>query len=51
MKDIPKILLGSAQNTAIVTFIIAASSLFGWILTIDMIPQKIAGLIFSLTEK
>lgn len=50
LKELPQIILSSAQNTAVVMFIIATSSLFGWIITINMVPQKIASLIFQFTS-
>ncbi len=50
LKQLPQIIVVSAQNTAVVMFIIAASSLFGWILTMNMVPQNIASSILEITD-
>lgn len=50
LRDLSKILIESAKNTATVMLIIATSALFGWQLTILQIPQNIATAILAITE-
>lgn len=50
LKHLPEIFQRAAITTAMVIFIIAAANLFGWILTADGIPQKLAALIMNMTE-
>ena len=49
-KDIPKICLEAALNTAMIALIIAGTSLFGWILTVEQVPQLISNNLLSLTD-
>lgn len=49
-KNLPKILTESAVNTSVIMLLIATASLFGWILTNNMIPQQIAALFLSISE-
>ncbi|MEB3101808.1 TRAP transporter large permease [Ferviditalea candida] len=50
LKHLPEIFQRAAVTTSMVIFIIAAANLFGWILTADQIPQKLADLIIRVTE-
>lgn len=50
LADIPKICMEAAIATAVIAAIIAATSLFGWLLTNARLPQTIAGAILGLTE-
>jgi C4-dicarboxylate transporter DctM subunit len=50
LADIPKICIEAAIATAVIAAIIAATSLFGWLLTNARLPQTIAGAILGLTE-
>lgn len=50
LSDIPTICIEAAIGTAVITAIIAATSLFGWLLTNAQLPQAIANAILSLTE-
>lgn len=50
LTDIPKICMEAAIATAVIAAIIAATSLFGWLLTNARLPQIIAGAILGLTE-
>ncbi len=43
-------LLDTAVVTSVVTFVLAASSLFGWVLTVEMVPQRIASLILDFSR-
>lgn len=49
-KDLPKILLSAANQTAVVMIIIASSALVGWFLTSEQIPQDLAASVMTLTE-
>lgn len=49
LKDLPAIFQKAAITTAMVIFIIAGANLFGWILAVDQIPQKLTQLIIDLT--
>ncbi|HKL43605.1 MAG TPA: TRAP transporter large permease [Clostridia bacterium] len=48
IKDMKEIFLTAIKNTSVVMLIIAASSFFGWIVSMNMIPQKIANLLLGL---
>ncbi|MCJ8141801.1 TRAP transporter large permease [Ancylobacter sp. A5.8] len=50
LASIPKICMEAAIATAVIASIIAATSLFGWLLTNARLPQTIASAILSLTE-
>lgn len=50
LANIPKICMEAAIATAVIAAIIAATSLFGWLLTNARLPQTIAGAILGLTE-
>lgn len=47
--DIPQMLYRASLTTSAVLFLIALSSIFGWLLAYGNIPKQIAGLIFSIT--
>lgn len=49
-KEIPQMLIKTAINSAIVTFIVAIASIFGWILAIERIPQAIGDFFISFSE-
>lgn len=49
LKDLPHILLSTATTTGVVVLCIAAASSFGWILTAEQIPAKIAAAIFGIS--
>lgn len=50
ISDLPSILINTTVNSAIVTFLVATASIFGWILTFEQIPQLIADTIMSLVS-
>lgn len=49
VKDLPSVMTRSVTSIGIVMLIIAASTLFGWIMTIEQIPQMIAAFMLELT--
>ena len=50
LRDIPAIFTKSAITSAMVMFIIANASVFGWVLAFQQIPELIAGWFISLTD-
>jgi tripartite ATP-independent transporter DctM subunit len=50
IRDLPKIFLGAGEQTAIVMMIVAGSALLSWVLTNEMIPQRIAASITAMTQ-
>lgn len=50
LKEIPAILIKSAETTAIVMLLIAASTAMSWILSYENIPQSISSGLLSLTS-
>lgn len=49
LKDLPTVFVKSAVTSALVMFIIANASLFGWILAFEQIPQALTKTFTSLT--
>ena len=49
-KQIPKLMMESAVLAAIILFIISAASIFGWILTMENIPQMVGTWLVNLTS-
>jgi tripartite ATP-independent transporter DctM subunit len=49
-KEIPRMLLHTAKNTASVTLIVSCATLFGWLLTHAQIPQALAHEVTNLTK-
>ncbi len=49
LKDIKDIMVDSVVSTAVIMFIIATASVFGWVLASEQIPQVIAGGILSIS--
>ncbi len=48
--DLPDVFAKSAINTAVISFIIATTSLFGWLLTSEQIPQRISEALLSVSD-
>ena len=49
LADLPGIFIGSVKSTAIVIFVVAVASLFGWIMANEMIAPKIVQSILGIT--
>lgn len=49
-KEIPEVFIRAGKMTAMVIFIIAAANLFGWLITAEQIPQKLAAFIGGVTS-
>jgi len=49
LRDLPDILLKSAETTAVVMLLIATSTALSWILSYENIPQDLAAFLISLT--
>ncbi|ADO84664.1 TRAP transporter large permease [Ilyobacter polytropus] len=50
LKDLPKILMCSAEMTSIVIFMIGVSSMMSWVMAFTNIPQKISILLLGITD-
>ncbi|WP_078429844.1 TRAP transporter large permease [Alkalihalobacterium alkalinitrilicum] len=50
IKDLPKILINTVLTSATVTFLVATSNIFGWVLTFEQVPQMIASAILGFAE-
>jgi C4-dicarboxylate transporter DctM subunit len=50
LRELYGILLGSMRTTAIVMFIIAVASVFGWLLAYERVPDKIVAFILSISD-
>jgi tripartite ATP-independent transporter DctM subunit len=50
VRNLPHILLKSAETTAIVMFLIATSTALSWILSYENVPRDLTALLLSLTE-
>lgn len=50
LKDLPEIFFKAAINTAAISSIIAATSLFSWLLASEQIPQAITNLLLTSTD-
>jgi C4-dicarboxylate transporter DctM subunit len=48
--DFPEILSSATANTAVISFLIATASLFGWLLASEQIPQQISETILSISD-
>lgn len=48
--DFPKILSDATANTAVISFLIATASLFGWLLASEEIPQQISHAILGFSK-
>jgi C4-dicarboxylate transporter DctM subunit len=46
----PEILSGATANMAVISFLIATASLFGWLLASEQIPQQISDAILSISS-
>lgn len=49
LRDIPKILVDSAVTTGFVGLLLGLASVFGWVLTTEQAPLRLANLIMSLS--
>ncbi|MFC5587356.1 TRAP transporter large permease [Sporosarcina soli] len=50
LRKLPSILVNTAVTTAIITLLIAMANLFGWMLSFELVPQKIAAWMVALTD-
>jgi C4-dicarboxylate transporter DctM subunit len=49
-RDLPAVVTRAVSSTGVVMLIIATSSLFGWLMTVERIPQTIADALLGLTS-
>ncbi len=50
LSDLPRLLVRSAKQSAVIMFIIAAASAFGWLLTLEGTPAQLVNLFTSMSE-
>ncbi len=50
LKDLPGIMLSTAVTTASLMLLVGLANVFGWILTSEQIPQKIASAILTISD-
>lgn len=50
LSDLPEVLYDTAVNSAVVTFLIAAANVFGWVLIYEKVPQVVAAWTAGLTD-
>lgn len=50
LADLPQILLKTALTTTVVMFIISTSSIYGWLLCNEQVPQTFAKVLFTITD-
>lgn len=50
MKNLGGILVNAVVSTAVIMFIIATASVFGWVLASEQVPQMVASAILSVTQ-
>ena len=50
IKDIPKVLFGSGKSTAKVLYIVAAASLFAWVISYARVPQMVLDVLLGISE-
>lgn len=51
LKDLLPMMVGSALTTALILVVMGAASVFGWIITMENIPQLIRDVIMDATDK
>lgn len=51
LKDIPKVMLDTVETTGVVLAIVMAANIFGYVLTIAQIPQKITLMLTSIDNR
>ena len=49
LADLPKIILASTTNSAMVMFLVGAATVFSWIMTIERVPQAMAKVVTSIS--
>ncbi len=51
LKDIPKVMLATCETTGVVLAIVMTANIFGYVLTVAQIPQKISAILLSIPNK
>ena len=51
LKDIPKVMLSTCETTGVVLSIVMTANIFGYVLTIAQIPQKITIMLTAISNK
>ncbi|SDI05325.1 TRAP transporter large permease [Alteribacillus bidgolensis] len=50
LKDLPKLFFQTVITSSAVTFLLATSNIFGWVLSVQRVPQMVAEVFLGLTE-
>ncbi|WP_313884879.1 TRAP transporter large permease subunit [Desulfofundulus sp. TPOSR] len=50
LKDLVESLLSSGVMAAVIMLIVAAANPFGWLLSLNQVPQQVAGLMLGITQ-
>lgn len=50
-RDIPKVMLSTCETTGVVLSIVMTANIFGYVLTIAQIPQKISAMLMSIDNR
>lgn len=51
LKDLPKVFLATCETTGVVLSIVMAANIFGYILSVAQIPQKVSVMLLSINSK
>jgi len=51
LKDLPKVFLATCETTGVVLSIVMAANIFGYILSVAQIPQKVSLMLLSINNK
>lgn len=49
VRDLPGILIASTINTAMIMLLVGVATVFSWILTVERVPQAVAGLVTGIS--
>jgi tripartite ATP-independent transporter DctM subunit len=49
VRDLPGILIASTINTAMIMLLVGVATVFSWILTVERVPQAVAGLVIGIS--
>ncbi|MDD7202333.1 MAG: TRAP transporter large permease [Sphaerochaetaceae bacterium] len=50
LKDLPKVILSTIETNGVVLALVMTASLFGWVLTVSQVPQKMSEFLVSFTS-
>lgn len=50
LRDVPRVMINAAKNSAVILLIIAAATPFGWVMAMQQIPREVTDWIVSLSS-